>query len=121
MFCQKTLSSLEFNKICEILSQHAPTEGAKAMARMLSPSDDIDVVSRRQRYTTDARRLLEEKGITDIQSYFQKFVNEYNKTAVPYKKIGLLKIRDEEFPKNTLRKILRRKIDRQKGCNWKKH
>lgn len=63
MFCQKTLSSLEFNKICEILSQHAPTEGAKAMARMLSPSDDIDVVSRRQRYTTDARRLLEEKGM----------------------------------------------------------
>ena len=58
------------------------------------------------------KKLLEEKGITDIQSYFQKFVNEYNKTAVPYKKIGLLKIRDEEFPKNTLRKILRRKIDK---------
>ena len=57
------------------------------------------------------KTLLEEKGITDLQSYFQKFVNEYNKTAVPYKKIGLLKVRTEEFPKNTLRKILRRKID----------
>ena len=57
------------------------------------------------------KTLLESKGITDLQSYFQKFVNEYNKTAVPYKKIGLLKVRDEEFPKNTLRKILRRKID----------
>ena len=54
---------------------------------------------------------LAEKGITDLQSYFQKFVNEYNKTAVPYKKIGLLKVREEEFPKNTLRKILRRKMD----------
>ena len=54
---------------------------------------------------------LEEKGITDLQAYFQKFVNEYNKTAVPYKKIGLLKVREEEFPKNTLRKILRRKMD----------
>ena len=54
---------------------------------------------------------LAEKGITDLQAHFQKFVNEYNKTAVPYKKIGLLRVREEEFPKNTLRKILRRKID----------
>ena len=54
---------------------------------------------------------LAERGITDLQAYFQKFVNEYNKTAVPYKKIGLLKVREEEFPKNTLRKILRRKMD----------
>ena len=54
---------------------------------------------------------LAERGITDLKAYFQKFVNEYNKTAVPYKKIGLLKVREEEFPKNTLRKILRRKMD----------
>ena len=54
---------------------------------------------------------LEARGITDLKEYFQKYVNEYNKTAVPYKKIGLLKIREEEFPKNTLRKILRRKMD----------
>ena len=54
---------------------------------------------------------LEARGITDLKAYFQKYVNEYNKTAVPYKKIGLLKIREEEFPKNTLRKILRRKMD----------
>ena len=57
------------------------------------------------------KTLLEEKGITDPKAYFQKFVNEYNKTAVPYKKIGLVKVREEEFPKNTLRKILRRKMD----------
>ena len=57
------------------------------------------------------KTVLEEKGVTDAQAYFQKFVNEYNKTAVPYKKIGLLRVREEEFPKNTLRKILRRKID----------
>ena len=57
------------------------------------------------------KTLLEEKGVTDFKAYFQKFVNEYNKTAVPYKKIGLLKVREEEFPKNTLRKILRRKMD----------
>ena len=57
------------------------------------------------------KAVLDEKGITDPKAYFQKFVNEYNKTAVPYKKIGLLKVREEEFPKNTLRKILRRKMD----------
>ena len=57
------------------------------------------------------KTILEEKGITDPHAYFQKFVNEYNKTAVPYKKVGLLKVREEEFPKNTLRKILRRKMD----------
>ena len=54
---------------------------------------------------------LAERGITDLKAYFQKFVNEYNKTAVPYKKIGLVKVREEEFPKNTLKKILRRKMD----------
>ena len=54
---------------------------------------------------------LEKAGVTDLQAYFKKYVNEYNKTAVAYKKIDIVKVRDEEFPKNTLRKILRRKID----------
>ncbi len=57
------------------------------------------------------KTFLDEKGITDPKAYFQKFVNEYNKTAVPYKKVGLVKVREDEFPKNTLRKILRRKMD----------
>ena len=54
---------------------------------------------------------LDANGITDAESYFKKYVNDYNRTCVPYKKIGLVKVRTEEFPKNTLRKILRRKID----------
>ena len=54
---------------------------------------------------------LDSNGITDAKAHFQKYINEYNRNCVPYKKVGLLKIRDEEFPKNTLRKILRRKID----------
>ena len=54
---------------------------------------------------------LEKAGVTDLQAYFKKYVNEYNKTAVAYKKIDIVKVREEEFPKNTLRKILRRKID----------
>ena len=55
--------------------------------------------------------MLTKNGVTDFKAYFQKFVNEYNKTAVPYKKIGLLRVREEEFPKNTLKKILRREMD----------
>jgi long-chain acyl-CoA synthetase len=57
------------------------------------------------------KEFLEKNGIENPKEYFQKHVDEYNKIAVPYKKIGILKIRDTEFPKNTLRKILRFKLD----------
>ncbi len=55
--------------------------------------------------------FLEKNKIEDKKAYFQKFVDTYNRGAVPYKKIGVLRVRDEEFPKNTLRKILRFKLD----------
>ncbi len=54
---------------------------------------------------------IEKNNIEDVQAYLQEYVNEYNRTAVPYKKIGILKVREDEFPKNTLRKILRFKLD----------
>jgi hypothetical protein len=54
---------------------------------------------------------MAQNGITDVEGYLRGYVNEYNRTAVPYKKIAVLKVREEEFPKNTLRKILRRMID----------
>ncbi|MBQ1261890.1 MAG: AMP-binding protein, partial [Clostridia bacterium] len=54
---------------------------------------------------------LKAKGIEDAYAYFHPFIQEYNRTAVPYKKIGLLKIRTEDFPKNTLRKIMRFRMD----------
>lgn len=50
-------------------------------------------------------------GIEDLQTHFMPYINEYNRTAIPYKKIGVLKFRNEPFPKNTLRKIVRFKID----------
>ena len=62
-FTQKTLSTLEFDKICEMLADCAPTEGARAMARRLTPTSEVTEVLRRQRRTTDARRLLETKGM----------------------------------------------------------
>lgn len=54
---------------------------------------------------------IEKNGITDIKKHFQDYIDDYNRNAVPYKKIGVLKVREEEFPKNTLRKIMRFKLD----------
>ncbi len=54
---------------------------------------------------------IEKNGIEDIKAHIKPYIDEYNKTAVPYKKIGILKVRKTEFPKNTLRKILRFKLD----------
>jgi long-chain acyl-CoA synthetase len=54
---------------------------------------------------------LKKNGIEDARAYFQAAVDNFNRTAVAYKKISLLRLRETEFPKNTLRKILRFKID----------
>lgn len=57
------------------------------------------------------KEYIEKNNVTDIHAHLQKYVDDYNRTAVPYKKIGVLKVRDTEFPKNTLRKIMRFKLD----------
>ena len=62
-FNEKTLHSLEFDKICDMLASFAPTEGSKTAARLLMPSDDIETVLKRQRKTTDAKRLCDAKGM----------------------------------------------------------
>ena len=62
-FSEKTIHSLEFDKICELLASFAPTDGSKTMAKMLMPSKDIDTVLLRQRRTTDAKRLCDAKGM----------------------------------------------------------
>ena len=61
-FTAKTLSTLEFDKITELLAEMAPTEGAAAKARALAPSDDYDVIVMRQARTDDAKRLINAKG-----------------------------------------------------------
>ncbi len=50
-------------------------------------------------------------GIEDVTAYLKAKIDDYNRTATSYKKIGLLKVRKEEFPKNTLRKIKRFELD----------
>ena len=60
---QKTLKTLEFDKILAQLASLAPTVGAKEQALSLRPDDDAVVVSRRLLRTRDARRLLDDKGM----------------------------------------------------------
>ena len=55
---------------------------------------------------------LEMRGITDVEKYFNDAILEINAKNVSYKKVGKVKIRHEEFPKNTSRKITRFKIDK---------
>lgn len=61
-FTAKTLSTLEYDKITALLSEMAPTDGAKAKALALTPTDDFDTVVLRQRRTEDAKRLINAKG-----------------------------------------------------------
>ena len=69
---EKTLNTLEFDKIRQMLSDVCPTEGASRLALSLSPTDREDLIRQRQRRTTDARRLSDAKGmpsfghVTDI-------------------------------------------------------
>lgn len=57
------------------------------------------------------REYVEKNGIADIRAHLERYIEEYNHSAVSYKKIGVLKVRSEDFPKNTLRKIMRFKLD----------
>ena len=55
---------------------------------------------------------LERHNITDAKTYFENAVKEINKKNVSFKHIGYVKIRTEEFPQNTSRKITRYKLDK---------
>ena len=54
---------------------------------------------------------LKKQGIADAEAYLRPYIEEYNRTAVPYKKVAVLRVRTEDFPKNTLRKIMRFRMD----------
>ena len=57
------------------------------------------------------KEYIEKNGIEDVKKHLQPYIDAYNRGAVPFKKIAIVKVRDEEFPKNTLRKIMRFKLD----------
>lgn len=55
---------------------------------------------------------LKARGIEDIQAYFDSEIKKINSRMVSYKAVKMIKIRNEEFKKNTSRKILRFAIDK---------
>ncbi len=55
---------------------------------------------------------LSNKGIKDPQKYFEDEIREINSRMVSYKAVKMVKIRNEEFQKNTSRKIIRHAIDK---------
>ena len=55
---------------------------------------------------------LKMRGIEDAEKHFSDALKEINAKNVSYKFVGKLKIRNEEFPKNTSKKIMRFKIDK---------
>lgn len=59
----KTLKTLEFDKIRNMLAALAPTAGAAELAAALCPAEHIDFTLREQKRTTDARRLADAKGM----------------------------------------------------------
>ena len=57
--------------------------------------------------------LLKDKGITDMQKYFEDQVKILNDKMPHYKAVKRVKLRDVEFEKNTSRKITRFSIDKK--------
>lgn len=56
--------------------------------------------------------LLKDKGITDMQKYFEDQIKTLNAKMPSYKAVKCVKLRDVEFQKNTSRKITRFSIDK---------
>ncbi len=65
---EKTLLTLEFDKIRAMLASVCPTAGAAELANALTPDDRAEIVARNQTATTDARRLLDAKGMPPFGS-----------------------------------------------------
>lgn len=65
---EKTLITLEFDKIRQMLAEACPTSGAAKLADLLTPIEHADLVRRRLRRTTDARRLSDAKGMPSFGS-----------------------------------------------------
>ena len=65
---EKTLCTLEFDKIRAMLADACPTAGAAELALRLSVDDREDFVRLRQRKTTDARKLSDAKGMPSFGS-----------------------------------------------------
>ena len=59
---KKSLRILEYNKIIDLLTEKAGSEGARRMAQELEPKSDPLFIAEEQKATTEARTLIERKG-----------------------------------------------------------
>ena len=59
---EKALTTLEFDKIAQMLADCALTEGAKAKAKALVPDHDAERIRKQQKRTSDAKNLISVKG-----------------------------------------------------------
>src|SRR5919199_1238100 len=66
MIPDKTLQTLEFNKILDQLEDHATFSAGKEAVLDLRPSIDVQVVQARLKQTSEARLLLEAKPATHL-------------------------------------------------------
>lgn len=75
---EKSVHTLELPRVLEQLAEHAVSAEAKRRALDLRPETDIDIVSRMQRETTDAKRLIGMfgapafAGIRDVKGALQR-------------------------------------------------
>ena len=75
---EKTLVTLEFDKIRQMLADSCPTKGAAEAARALYPATYIEAAKARQTATTDAKRLSDAKcmpsfgGVVDISDVCER-------------------------------------------------
>ncbi|MGD0765502.1 MAG: endonuclease MutS2 [Dehalococcoidia bacterium] len=74
----KTLTTLEFDKVLARLARHTSFSAGRELALALRPSTDYDSVVRNQRLTAEARRLRETKprtglgGVHDVRALANK-------------------------------------------------
>ena len=59
----KSIKTLEFDKVRELLASVCPTEGAKALAAELEPASNEDEARRRLKNTTDAKEMMVLRGM----------------------------------------------------------
>ena len=77
---EKAITALEFDKIRTILASHCPTAGARELAFKLLPLTHVEQIARQQKKTTDARKLLEAKGMPPFGTVVE--INEICERAV---------------------------------------
>ncbi len=56
--------------------------------------------------------MLKADGVEDVKAYFDAEIRALNARSVSYKAVGKVKLRTEEFKKNTSKKIIRFAIDK---------